>query len=161
MAYMNFSWIIEETLAGAAGPTTNRDITFLKLQEIKAVIRMEEQTISTDPWGFEELYEPVRDFGAPDMEQIDRMVRFIEDQIENWEHPIVVTCAAGVGRTGTVLACYFVNSGYEPQAAIDYIRLLRPGSIQVREQEEAVHRFAEFVAAKEITPNPNEERISS
>ena len=145
MAYMNFSWIIEETLAGAAGPTTNRDITFLKLQEIQAVIRMEEQTISTDPWGFEELYEPVADFGAPDMEQIHRMVKFIEDQIENWEHPIVVTCAAGVGRTGTVLACYFVNSGYEPQAAIDYIRLLRPGSIEAKEQEAAVHKYAEFV----------------
>ncbi len=148
MAYMNFSWIIEGTLAGAAGPTTNRDITFLKLQEIQAVIRMEEQTISTEPWGIEELYEPVRDFGAPDMEQIQRMVKFIEDEIENWEHPIVVTCAAGIGRTGTVLACYFVNSGYEPQAAIDYIRMLRPGSIQAREQEEAVHRFAEYVAAQ-------------
>ena len=149
MAYMNFSWIIEGTLAGAAGPTTNRDITFLKLQEVQAVIRMEEQTISTEPWGFEELYEPVRDFGAPDMEQIQLMVKFIEDQIENWEHPIVVTCAAGIGRTGTILACYFVNSGYEPQAAIDYIRLLRPGSIEAKEQAEAVHRFAEFVAARD------------
>ena len=74
---MNFSWIIEGTLAGAAGPTNNRDITYLKLQEIQAVIRMEEQTISTDAWGFEELFEPVQDFNAPDMDQIQRMVKFL------------------------------------------------------------------------------------
>jgi len=144
--YMNFSWIIEGTLAGAAGPTTNRDITFLKLQEVQAVIRMEEQTLSTDPWGFEELYEPVRDFNAPDMVQIQRMVKFIEDQIEVWERPIVVTCRAGIGRTGTILACYFVQSGYEPQSAIDYVRQLRPGSIEAKAQEEAIHEFAKFIS---------------
>ena len=144
---MNFSWIIEGTLAGAAGPTTNRDITYLKLQEIQAVIRMEEQTISTDSWGFEELFEPVQDFNAPDMDQIQRMVKFIEDQIEVWERPIVVTCAAGIGRTGTILACYFVQSGYEPQSAIDYVRQLRPGSIQTKSQEEAIHEFAKFIAS--------------
>ena len=125
---------------------TNRDITFLKLQEVQAVIRMEEQTLSTDPWGFEELYEPVQDFNAPDMDQIQRMVKFIEDQIEVWERPIVVTCAAGIGRTGTILACYFVQSGYEPQSAIDYVRQLRPGSIQTKSQEEAIHAFAKFIA---------------
>ena len=143
---MNFSWIIEGTLAGAAGPITNRDITFLKLQEVQAVIRMEEQTLSTDPWGFEELYEPVRDFNAPDMVQIQRMVKFIEDQIEVWERPIVVTCRAGIGRTGTILACYFVQSGYEPQSAIDYVRQLRPGSIEAKAQEEAIHEFAKFIS---------------
>ena len=143
---MNFSWIIEGTLAAAAGPTTNRDITFLKLQEVQAVIRMEEQTLSTDPWGFEELYEQVRDFNAPDMVQIQRMVKFIEDQIEVWERPIVVTCRAGIGRTGTILACYFVQSGYEPQSAIDYVRQLRPGSIEAKAQEEAIHEFAKFIS---------------
>ena len=148
MDYMNFSWIIEGTLAGAGGPTSTRDITFLKLREIQAVIRMEEQTISTEPWQMIEMYEPVPDFTPPQMDQIHRMVRFIEDQIETWEHPVVVTCAAGLGRTGTVLACYFVGAGYEPQAAIDYVRLLRPGSIQTREQEEVIRQYAEFLAAE-------------
>jgi atypical dual specificity phosphatase len=146
--YMNFSWIIEGTLAGAGGPTSTRDITFLKLKEIQAVIRMEEQTISTEPWQMIEMYESVPDFTPPQMDQIHRMVRFIEDQIETWEHPVVVTCAAGLGRTGTVLACYFVGAGYEPQAAIDYVRLLRPGSIQTREQEEVIRQYAEFLAAE-------------
>ena len=148
MGYMNFSWIIEGTLAGAGGPTSTRDITFLKLKEIQAVVRMEEQTISTEPWEMKELYEPVQDFTHPRMDQIHRMVRFIEDEIETWEHPVVVTCAAGLGRTGTVLACYFVGAGYQPQAAIDYVRLLRPGSIQTSHQEEAIRQYAEFLATE-------------
>jgi atypical dual specificity phosphatase len=148
LGYLNFSWIIEGTLAGAGGPTSSRDITFLKLQEIQAVVRMEEQTISTEPWQMTELYEPVPDFAPPQLDQIHRMVRFIEDEIETWEHPVVVTCAVGLGRTGTVLACYFVGAGYEPQAAIDYVRLLRPGSIETSQQEEAIRQYAEFLAVE-------------
>jgi len=145
---MNFSWILEGSLAGAQGPTSPRDITFLKLQEVQAVIRMEENTISTEPWQMIELYEPVADFTAPKMDQIDRMVKFIEDQVETWEHPVVVTCAAGMGRTGTILACYLVSTGYDPTTAIEFIRQRRPGSIQTRDQEEAVRQYAEFLKSQ-------------
>ena len=78
------------------------------------------------------------------MEQIDRRVKFIEAESETWERPIGVTCAAGIGRTGSVLACYFVSVGYSSQNAIDYIRQLRPGSIQTVEQEQAVRDFFEY-----------------
>lgn len=145
MAYLNFSWILEGSLAGAQGPRSARDITFLKLQGIQAVVRMDENTISTEPWQMLDLYVPVPDFSAPTVEQLDRMVRFVEDQIETWERPVVVTCAAGQGRTGTTLACYFVGTGYQPQTAIDYVRQLRPGSIQTKGQEEAVHQYAAYL----------------
>jgi atypical dual specificity phosphatase len=145
VTYLNFSWVLEGSLAGAQGPTNPRDIAFLKLNDIQAVLRMEENTISTEPWQLVEMYEPVADFTAPSMEQIHRMVNFVEEQIETWEHPVVVTCAAGIGRTGTILACYFVKVGYQPQEAIDYVRQQRPGSIQNRHQEDAVYQYANYL----------------
>lgn len=144
MEHMNFSWVLEGSLAGAQGPTSRRDLMYLQRNEIKAVIRMEENTISAEVWQLLDLFEPVPDFTPPTMEQIDRMVRWAEDQIENWERAVVITCAAGIGRTGTVLACYLVYTGYTPQAAIDMVRELRPGSIQTPAQEAAVHEWEEF-----------------
>ena len=144
MEHLNFSWVLEGYLAGAMGPTSRRDLIFFYQQDIRAVLRMEEQTISGELWHLYDLFEPVPDFSAPTLEQIDRMVRWIEEQIENWERPVVVTCHAGIGRTGTVLACYLIYMGYEPQTAIDLIRELRPRSIQNPEQEQAVHDYAEY-----------------
>lgn len=51
-------------------------------------------------------------------------------------------CLLGHGRTGTLLACYLVKArALSGAAAIREIRRLRPGSIETREQEEAVIQF--------------------
>jgi len=57
----------------------------------------------------------------------------------------VVSCYAGIGRTGTVLACYLVHRGEEPAEAIIRVRRLRPGSIETPEQETAVRQYAAWV----------------
>jgi atypical dual specificity phosphatase len=149
LAYLNFSWVLEGYLAGAEGPTRRRDLIFLKMKGIAAIIRMEEMTISGEADELVDYFEPVPDFHPPNPQQIERMVRFIEEQSEKWERPVVVTCHAGIGRTGTVLACYLVHAGYKPGNAVNLIRKLRPGSIQTREQEKAVLEYYQLLEDKE------------
>ena len=148
MEYLNFSWILPGALAGSQGPMSRSDLVFLKSKGIGAIVRMEEQTISGQDLELVDLYEPVPDMRPPALDQTEQMVTFIREQIERWERPVVVTCYAGLGRTGTLLACYLVHGGYEPGAAIDRVRELRRNSIQTLEQEDSVHRFSEMLKSR-------------
>lgn len=144
---MNFSWVLEGELAGAQGPASQRDLVFLVEQGVRAIIRMEARTVAGDGGGSVDLidmYEPVPDFTPPRLEQIQRMVAFIDQQVKVDARPVVVTCYAGIGRTGTVLACYLVHRGLTAEDAVGRVRQLRRGSVQTRHQEEAVHRYAEW-----------------
>ena len=146
MQYMNFGWVLDNELAGSQGPVNLRDLFFLYQQGVRAVIRMEERTIPADTDGhvdIVDLFVPVRDFTPPDQAQIQRMIDFIDEQAVRNDRPVVVSCYAGIGRTGTVLACYLVTRGFEPADAINEVRRLRPGSIQTPEQEAAVREYAE------------------
>ena len=149
MEYLNFGWVIHGSLAGAQGPTSNRDLMFLRLQTIGAIVRMEERTISGAALELMDMYEAVADFTPPDPDQLDRMVSLISDQIETWERPVVVTCFAGLGRTGTVLAAYLVYTGYSAERAVRLVRELRPQSIQTREQEDAVYQYQDRLKLRE------------
>ena len=149
MGYLNFSWILQGQLAGSQGPTNRRDLMFLERNRIRAVLRMEEKTISAEEWEMLDMYEPVPDGTAPHLDQMERMVKFLDDQIEKWERPVVVTCAAGLGRTGTVIASYLVFRGHKPQWAINLVRQLRPGSLQTPEQAQVVHQYAELLEERE------------
>ena len=149
MEYLNFGWVIHGSLAGAQGPTNNRDLMFLKLQTIGSIVRMEEKTISGAGLELVDMYEAVTDFTPPNPDQLDRMVSFISDQIETWERPVVVTCFAGLGRTGTVLAAYLVYTGYTAERAVRLVRELRPQSIQTRDQEDAVYQYQDRLKLRE------------
>jgi atypical dual specificity phosphatase len=150
MQYMNFGWVLENELGGSQGPASLQDLFFLYRQGVRAVIRMEERTIPADSGGYVDIvdmYEPVRDFTPPAQEQIQRMIDFINEHAVEGGRPVVVSCYAGIGRTGTVLACYLVSRGSAPSDAINEVRRLRPGSLQTPEQEAAVYEYAERLAA--------------
>ncbi len=149
MEYLNFGWIIHGLLAASQGPTSRRDLMYLSLRNIRSIVRMQEGTISGEANDLVDLYEPVPDGAAPSLEQIERMVMFMQAEIRTWERPVAVTCSAGVGRTGTVLACYLVYAGYKPDKAVSRICEVRPGAIETKEQEEAVHQYDEMLKSRE------------
>ena len=111
-------------------------------QNVQAIVTMTEMALPED-WirniGY--LHVPTPDLTAPDLDQLDEAVGFIHEQILHGR-PVMVHCAAGLGRAGTVLACYFVkHHGYSADAAIAMIRERRPGSIQSEAQETAINYY--------------------
>ena len=144
----NFSWIIQGKLAGSGMPTTHGEFEWIKDQGIRAVVTMTENPLPSE-WtsGTEYIHLPTPDLRAPDAEKIVQAANFIHENI-GAGRPVMVHCAAGLGRAGTILACYLVRyGGYEPRDAVSEIRRKRPGSIQSAEQKDAVMRHRANYAA--------------
>ncbi|MGV8118236.1 MAG: dual specificity protein phosphatase family protein [Candidatus Xenobiia bacterium LiM19] len=139
-----FSWVIEDKLAGHSGPNSLEDLIWLKYQGIQALVRLVETAgVSQEEiegQGFDDCHEPVKNYTAPRQEQIDRILLFIEKAHAQGK-PVGVSCGAGIGRTGTILACYLAGKGMGAEEAIQEIRTLRHGSIETDDQEEAVRSF--------------------
>ena len=142
----NFSWLIDKKLAGSGIPTSLDEFDWLLNQGIKSIVTMTENALP-DEWTkkINYLHIPTADFHAPDMEGIDSAVEFIQNQIQN-DQSVMVHCAAGLGRAGTILACYFIK--YEKLSAIQAIKKIRderPGSIQSDVQELAISYYEKYV----------------
>lgn len=142
----NFGWLINNKLAGSGMPTTHSEIDWVVKQGVKSIITMTEQPLP-GVWvrNVKYLHVPTEDLSAPDMDKIDQAVDFIHKQIQSNE-PVMVHCAAGIGRTGTILACYLVKyNKLSATNAIEKVRKERPGSIQSESQELAISLYSKHI----------------
>jgi atypical dual specificity phosphatase len=127
-------------------PTTINEINWILNQGVKSIVTMTENALP-ESWvkDTKYLHVPTEDLSAPDIEQIDDAVDFIHERINNNE-PVMVHCAAGIGRTGTILACYLIKyQKYSAINAIKKVREERPGSIQSERQEIVVELYEKHV----------------
>ena len=138
----NFSWLIENKLAGSAIPTSIEEVQWAIDQGVKSVITVREEPLD-DSWtkNVNYLHIPSNDMGVPEFVDLVSAVDFIHRRITNNE-PVMVHCLAGLGRTGTLLACYLVKyQNMSADEATKNVREERPGSIQSYPQEEIIFRF--------------------
>jgi atypical dual specificity phosphatase len=142
-----FSWVIDGRLAGLPRPgairSVEEDLDFLRSEGIGLLVSLTERRV--DPAaargrGIEVLHLPIPDFGAPTPEQQRALVAAV-GAAHAEGRAVGVHCAAGRGRTGTMLATCLVAAGMAPSAAVAEVRRLRPGSVETAEQERAVHAF--------------------
>lgn len=142
----NFSWVIDGLLAGSGMPTSREEMDWVRETGVKAILTLTEDGLpesSVD--GISYLHVPTVNGSAPDMGDIDRAVNFIEANIRN-KNPVMVHCAAGKGRTGTILAAYMMKfRGMNVVEAIENVRVMRPGSVENGSQEIALSVFQKYV----------------
>jgi atypical dual specificity phosphatase len=139
-----FSWVDPPRLAALAQPESADDLRWLRANGVDLLVSLTE-----DPpprrWvndaGLFLLHLPVEDMTAPTPSQLSAAVAAI-GRANAAGLGAAVHCAAGMGRTGTVLACHFVARGDSAGAAVERVRAARPGSVETRDQEQAVREFA-------------------
>ena len=142
----NFSWIIENKLAGSAIPTSIDEVQWAIEQGVKSIVTIREDPLDDD-WVKDVNYLHVssNDMGVPEFADLTYAVDFIHRRITNSE-PVMVHCLAGMGRTGTILACYLIKyQKMSANEATEKVREERPGSIQSYPQEEIIFRFEKFL----------------
>lgn len=139
-----FSWIEKPRLAALALPETLDELVWLRQQGIELLLSLTEDPPRRD-WledaGLLLFHVPVVDMEAPTQEQLDRCLSAVQ-RAHDRGMGVAVHCAAGLGRTGVIVACYLAAQGQSASEAIARVRRLRPGSIETTEQADAVRVFS-------------------
>ncbi len=157
--YNELWWAIEGTLAGMAMPfiafdrrynhggaltAYNDDLPLLYGAGIRAVVSL--LNIPTDKpvfetAGFDFGCFPIMDGAPPTTEDAIQIAQFI-DQCRATARPVAVFCEAGLGRTGTVIAIYLIQSGMTATEAIRHVRSREPAAIETMPQLKFLEEFA-------------------
>lgn len=133
---------------------SRKDLDWLKSKGVGAILSLTELSAPSS-WlensGLEYRNVPVKNHTAPSLTQLEECVDFIEANIRSGKKTLV-HCAAGKGRTGTVIAAYLCKSNDVSAAdAIGQVREKRPGSIEGRStagQERVVVEYYDILKSR-------------
>lgn len=73
------------------------------------------------------IWMPVHDLHAPPVDAAEALVRDLACRLVDGD-TLLVHCAAGMGRTGTIAACVLIALGHDTTTALDSVGAARPGA---------------------------------
>ena len=158
-------FVIEGVLAGCSRPfvksggesdagranAPDDDLETLKRRGIAGIVSLTPTPLDCDAValaGFEYLHLPVPDFAAPKPGEVKRFVEFVRRIRDGGRGAVAVHCGSGLGRTGTMLACFLVSEGRSAAEAIAEVRRFRPGSVETDEQEAAIGAWEKHLSPR-------------
>jgi atypical dual specificity phosphatase len=122
------------------------DIERLQRQGIGAVINLcaerQDDLSRLSQAQMTSLWLPVIDTCAPTLAQITQGIEWIEQQLHSGR-TIYIHCAAGVGRSATMLACWYMYAwGMGVQDILLFLKARHPQISPTRRQMRQLHAFA-------------------
>jgi len=121
------------------------DMEHLRRLGIRLVVTLTELPLRppAEEFGLRGLHFPIEDMSVPTPRPTAELCREVLGALGRLEGTLL-HCKAGLGRTGTMLACCLVARGDDASAAITTVRKVHPGYIQNTLQEQFVHHFEQF-----------------
>jgi atypical dual specificity phosphatase len=146
---------IDDKVYGSAAPMSKKEIAwFAKEKGVKAILSLTKDGLPREWLGQLAEYKhiPIKNHSAPTISQLNESVSFLVHNAQEGRIS-VVHCAAGKGRTGTVLAAYLCASKHvSAEEAVRAVRAKRAGSVEKNTgQEEAVLQFRRFLSEPKET----------
>ena len=140
-------WLIPEKLAKSTVPDYS-DLLVWQVKGIDSIVNLLEekyQEVAQDEInvGFNVLHSPIPDFCAPSLDQLKKIVNWIDSEISAGRK-VLVHCFAGIGRTATVLIAYLIYKRRDITSAKDQV--FKTGAApQSIEQQKILEEYYQYI----------------
>jgi protein-tyrosine phosphatase len=161
MPEYSLRWITQDLAVGYS-PKSYEDLDFIREQGVGAIVNLcaecyDLNEIEKDA-GFEVYYLPISDESAPDVEDMQKALLWLDDAI-NQGQKVLVHCRFGIGRTGTFVIAYLLKNGFSLDDALEKVEHT-PSVPQSRAQWRFIEQYGKILRIPRVKEGAREKRKS-